>query len=57
MTIRETITKLLSQAAPLTLIKQIFPMQNAMQTLSHSAHENKPWINAHEIELTAEDFA
>lgn len=58
MILKETIDKLLAQFAPLTLIKHVSPVDNVLEhTLSRTTHENQPWLNADEIELTADDFA
>jgi len=57
MIIRETIAKLLSNLAPLALIKQVFPVQKTTQAYSHPTYENKPWMNVDEIEITVEDLA
>ena len=57
MTIRETISTFLSHFAPLSLVKQIFPAHKSTYAFSQATHEGKPWMNVHEVELTAEDFA
>ena len=57
MTIRATISSFLSHFAPLTLIKHVYPAHKSTQAFTHTIHENKPWMNVNEIELTAEDFA
>jgi len=47
---------LIKQFSPLVLIKQVFPNQKANYTYSSVTHEFKPWVNTHEVELTAQDF-
>jgi hypothetical protein len=57
MTIRESISDILSRCAPLMLVKQIFPSHVSTHDFVQHKSEHKPWLNVDKITLTAEDFA
>jgi len=57
MKIREAISNFIAHLTPFALVKQVFPMHDKSHAYTHSSHDNKPWMNVNEVELTAEDFA
>ena len=57
MVIRETIAIFVSHFAPMTLVKQVFPVNKATVSYTQTSHESKPWMNVDHVEFTTEDFA
>ena len=58
MIIRNIISNLLAHFHPLALTKQVTPHQHkSVLDFTHQAHSAKPWVDAHLVDVTAEDFA
>ena len=56
MTVNDTLFNFISHIAPPSLVKNIFPLQNSIQTYSYTDQQEMPWIDVDLVELTQEDF-
>lgn len=57
MTFKTLLSNFVSQLSPLSLVKQIYPGSMKSADLLHPQQDNKPWLDADQIELTQDDFA
>jgi hypothetical protein len=57
MTLKNMLSTLLANFAPLGLTKPINPAPLNAAVFTQTNQDSKPWLNADDIELTSDDFA
>ena len=57
MSLRSMIANILAHLTPTTLTKHITPEHKSVLDFSGQCFQDKPWIDTHLVEVTAEDFA
>lgn len=57
MSIRSMISSVLAHLTPLSLTKSVTPEHKSVLDFSGQCFQDKPWVDTHLVEVTAEDFA